>query len=1090
MSANAMAQDVTVLKHLDPWRPAIYPDAPGFTLFGSKVFFAGIDPINGSELWETDGTGENTHLVVDLAPGGDSSYPAGFLVLNKSLWFKAYIRGTPELMRSDGTAKGTTQLTSFGAPHGTDLGIRTNLAPLGPGVVFAAREWGPSSLLKLWISDGTPKGTARLSDLDVQQYGDLSSIGSVVLFAAAGSSNHQDVELYRTDGTPTGTVLVKDICPGICSSYPGDFAVIGNVAYFSASDPSAGRELWRTDGTAAGTYRVADIEPGAQSSNPSNLRAGSTRVFFSAATSQYGSEPWSSNGTAAGTTMIKDVHPGTLSGWAYEFETTTAGTVFFDADDGVTGRELWVSSAPYTSAQRVSDISPGAPSSYPGGLTWVGNHLYFSASTPGNGREAWVTDGFGAAPQLIADFNPSGDSRPEGFAGVGAGKVIFQTSIGDESAQIQVFDPVAQTVGTVASAIGTGDTTLPGIFSTGKQAFFFAYEPNFGFELWKTDGTSAGTGRIKDICPGPNSSVETWSRKVLLGEKLIFVANDGATGSEPWVSDGTAAGTMLLKDISPGAGSTQINAFGLSSGYVYFYRLTGVMQSELWRTDGTPAGTTLVSAIPAKLTQGDFFAHDGFLYFGAEMNSGHDALWRTDGTYSGTAMVLELPPQGASSGWALRGFRPAGKEFYFIAYGDQVWRSDGTAAGTSMVTNAPVVDFLPVQSGERLAYAGYDMATGYELRVLSSDGTDQVLSDIQVGPKDSDIADVTGMDGSAYLTAVDDAGRELWKTDGTAAGTSRVKDLWPGLLSGLPEPRYRTSNVTAWHGLLLFSGATPELGAELRRGDGTAEGTKLVADLRQGPGSSDPRDFAPLGAKRLVFTAASATGGRDLWVLTDQAGPELTCPEGMQVEAEDATGAEVDFPVPTPDDLLDPAPELSVDPQPGSQFPLGLTTVQAHATDKAGNQSSCSFAVEVVDTTPPKLDCPSTIALQATSSAGAPLAVESVVAKDTVDQNVMIEFTPKLGETLPPGDTSVRVVARDFSGNVAECEIRASVTALETPPEPKPAPRPAPKTAAGCNCDSTGASPMPVFALLAVMVAIAERRRALVRVRRNSRSRD
>lgn len=38
-----------------------------------------------------------------------------------------------------------------------------------------------------------------------------------------------------------------------------------------------------------------------------------------------------------------------------------------------------------------------------------------------------------------------------------------------------------------------------------------------------------------------------------LGANLRFRADDGAGGPELWKTDGTAAGTQLVKDINPGA---------------------------------------------------------------------------------------------------------------------------------------------------------------------------------------------------------------------------------------------------------------------------------------------------------------------------------------------------------------------------------------------------------------------------------------------------------------------------------------------------------------------------------------------------------
>ena len=38
-----------------------------------------------------------------------------------------------------------------------------------------------------------------------------------------------------------------------------------------------------------------------------------------------------------------------------------------------------------------------------------------------------------------------------------------------------------------------------------------------------------------------------------VGGTLFFTANDGINGTELWKSDGTAAGTVLVKDINPGS---------------------------------------------------------------------------------------------------------------------------------------------------------------------------------------------------------------------------------------------------------------------------------------------------------------------------------------------------------------------------------------------------------------------------------------------------------------------------------------------------------------------------------------------------------
>uniref|UniRef100_UPI00056C1DDD hypothetical protein n=1 Tax=Microcystis aeruginosa TaxID=1126 RepID=UPI00056C1DDD len=68
-------------------------------------------------------------------------------------------------------------------------------------------------------------------------------------------------------------------------------------------------------------------------------------------------------------------------------------------------------------------------------------------------------------------------------------------------------------------------------------------------ELWKSDGTAAGTVLVKDINPGSSSSYP--GSLTAVGNTLFFTAYDGlgGSGTELWKSDGTAAGTVLVKDI-------------------------------------------------------------------------------------------------------------------------------------------------------------------------------------------------------------------------------------------------------------------------------------------------------------------------------------------------------------------------------------------------------------------------------------------------------------------------------------------------------------------------------------------------------------
>ena len=94
----------------------------------------------------------------------------------------------------------------------------------------------------------------------------------------------------------------------------------------------------------------------------------------------------------------------------------------------------------------------------------------------------------------------------------------------------------------------------PVLTNVNGTLFFTADDGVNGCELWKSDGTAAGTVLVKDIRPGSCSSCPRNLTNV--NGTLFFAADDGSDGRELWKSDGTAAGTVLVKDICPGSGGS------------------------------------------------------------------------------------------------------------------------------------------------------------------------------------------------------------------------------------------------------------------------------------------------------------------------------------------------------------------------------------------------------------------------------------------------------------------------------------------------------------------------------------------------------
>jgi ELWxxDGT repeat protein len=94
---------------------------------------------------------------------------------------------------------------------------------------------------------------------------------------------------------------------------------------------------------------------------------------------------------------------------------------------------------------------------------------------------------------------------------------------------------------------------------------------------------------------------------------------------------------------------------------------------------------------------------------------------------------------------------------------------------------------------------------------------------------DGSISPALSSNGKLFFSAVDSLhGRELWVTDGTTAGTHIVKDINPGIASGVNF--YFRYHAYDFKGILFFQ-ADNGNGTALWRSDGTKAGTWLVADM-------------------------------------------------------------------------------------------------------------------------------------------------------------------------------------------------------------------------------------------------------------------
>ncbi|HET7567119.1 MAG TPA: HYR domain-containing protein [Gaiellaceae bacterium] len=160
----------------------------------------------------------------------------------------------------------------------------------------------------------------------------------------------------------------------------------------------------------------------------------------------------------------------------------------------------------------------------------------------------------------------------------------------------------------------------------------------------------------------------------------------------------------------------------------------------------------------------------------------------------------------------------------------------------------------------------------------------------------------------------------------------------------------------------------------------------------------------------------TATGSFHITVV-DTTPPTLSLPAGQTLEATGPSGAAASWTA-SATDIVDGSTAVTCSPASGSTFALGTTTVNCSSTDAAGNTSTGSFDVTVVDTTAPTLSLPANQTVDADSPAGTVVTYHTS-AYDLVDGVTAVTCSPASGSTFAVGTTTVNCSSTDAHGNTS-----------------------------------------------------------------------
>lgn len=897
---TAQSPQLTLVRDIHPGAAAGVPAASSvpreFVRAGSDVYFVASHPVHGRVLWATDDATGGVRRIVDTS-GSSDVQPGGLTAVGNRLFYTATNQG--RLRVTDGTPAGTV-------PVAAQLQFVGGLVPFGTGVVFTAFE--PATGTELWYSDGTAVGTQVLDLLPGAASAEarLVAVSSGSIFFSGYAPSAVYPSLWRTDLATWTPSLVMPTMPGVARGS----VTVGTDLYVLTSGPPFG--LVRTDGTASGTV---DLRHPGTVWNADRLTLVNSRLLVWAKALTPANAPdelWAFD--LATQTWQSLTGP---SAAAIHGPVATSGQTLavFGANLDGAGAELWATDGTGIGTLRVADLLPGSAGSDPRNFVEWNQQAIFAAKGPTNWVELWQTDGTAAGTSQVTAAQTFGTPQLlTGFmADPAANRILFSGQTAAFGEEPWLFTPPAgagfgtlQLLHDVSPPTGATLGSLPAFLTDAYGVtLFFADDGVHGRELWRSDGTPAGTQLVLDTVPGPgpspvfgtctvgsemlfatrsalwgtdgtaagtaprfgmppsSSNVGQLRELTAVGRILYFMGHDNAYGTELWRSDGTANGTARVADASPGPDAPA--AVGLprwltavGDRLFFVVRQLGVA-AELWTSDGTTAGTSLVRSFPDSSPQSvglrDLVAFGDRLVFFAPSGTGADSeLWTSDGTAAGTTVLLGGTPPAPVTGDGAAHFVRAGGKLFFDRRswvgGVEVWVTDGTTSGTRFVRSAgpfAQLDTAKCAVGEHVLFL-VGLASWPSAEMWVTDGGANTVPVAGFGTLTTPYPPRPFASGDRYawLVAAPSGGAGLWRIDAQAALAAQLVPTAPPN----PSDGVRFGPIAGGKYLLLTfdDGVT---GRELFRIDPDASSHSV--GVATGDGARAPRlDPVDLALGRLV----------------------------------------------------------------------------------------------------------------------------------------------------------------------------------------------------------------------------------------------
>jgi len=667
------------------------------TKLGSQVYFVANDGQRGYELWKTNGTDLGTVLVEDINPAPRGSTAISNLTLsNGNMFFvikNSY--GRSELWKTKGTIQ-NTQLVKNIRPNGN--AEIENLIDVNGTLFFTANDGIHGD--ELWKSDGFSTGTKLVKDLNpgpagsnntsswyLEPMDDFTNVNGILFFTAA--RGHEADFYVRSDGTPEGTYPIADANRMGGNRIQPKFVSFGGQVYFFNNIPEGWvdghdkpSELWlyraNLDGLNIQQVALYRSRFDYYQYYPQEFFAMNGKMYAS----EFGGNTWNIvEQNPDGTKRVAVYNSLGPSQSAFPKDLTSTNDHLYFVTSVEWADQLWRTDGTPNGTIKLIDHMP----------LYTVLHPYGDKMFVGSSNRVYITDG-NAVQHLLTSSDPNALADHM----VTLDQTVY---IGNRGGELWKSNGTKETT----SLVHTFDGRIISVDRVLNKLFIQAMTASNGLELWVMG--SQGVVKVKTIRTA-NAMAAYKHHTLVIGGTLYFVANDGAHGNEVWRSDGTTAGTFMIGDINTEDPVVDYAEHDISHLINYNGSLfvSALDQSYTWVLYAL-RGNDLAQVTSLPPVQHSF-VYNGSLYMGTWVSQYDERveLWKMNSVDGYPGLLGEY-------GYGKVDHQVMAENVYFTTASNAMWMI--SSCGIEQVSTSTATTEIEA-FGDHLIYRGYRDNIGYE----------------------------------------------------------------------------------------------------------------------------------------------------------------------------------------------------------------------------------------------------------------------------------------------------------------------------------------------------------------------------------------